>query len=450
MNVFKATYKDREGRKRKSRKWYLDFNDHNQLRHKIPAFSDKRASEAFGRNIETLVNCRLSGLEPDARLNQWIETTPDTLLKKFVSWGLIDGQRKQITKPLSAHVVDYVLTLRSRGYSHPYTVRTRNRLRKIIADCRLTYFRDITRTAVEVYAGKLKSDGYKGTSRAHYLSALQSFLTWAERDQRIVRNPIAGLAKPARDSDKKGVLTAEQFVRLIKNTLHRNSILDRTTGQQRAVLYVLAGTTGLRRKELLGLTWEDIDLSADNPHVRVKACLAKNAKEARQPIPAFVVGLLTALKQATDPEPFDRVFASFSKWINTAGLIRQDLKNAGIERTDKDGNEICFHSLRNSYISFLSNSDTPPKVVQKLARHSDPRLTFNTYARTFAESEQEALTSLPNFGGFVFGTCLDKIRRKQEIPVDNDRQKIAAGASKTAILANKKIAPRGFEPLLPG
>ena len=63
MRVYKATYKDRNGKRRKSAKWYLDFADHNQLRHKIPAFADKRLSEAPGRNIEALVNCRIAGLE---------------------------------------------------------------------------------------------------------------------------------------------------------------------------------------------------------------------------------------------------------------------------------------------------------------------------------------------------------------------------------------------------
>ena len=47
------------------------------------------------------------------------------------------------------------------------------------------------------------------------------------------------------------------------------------------MLYVLAGTTGLRRKELLNLSWDDITLSADNAFVRVKASIAKNGKEAR-------------------------------------------------------------------------------------------------------------------------------------------------------------------------
>jgi hypothetical protein len=74
MRVYKATYKDRSGKHRKSAKWYIDILDHNQLQHKMPAFADKRLSEGLGRNIESLVNCRSAGLEPDAKLNQWIET----------------------------------------------------------------------------------------------------------------------------------------------------------------------------------------------------------------------------------------------------------------------------------------------------------------------------------------------------------------------------------------
>ena len=117
---------------------------------------------------------------------------------------------------------------------------------------------------------------------------------------------------------------------------------------------------------------------------------------------------------------------------------------------DKDGNEICFHSLRNSYISFLANSQTPAKVVQKLARHSDPRLTFNTYARTFEESEQEAMNCLPNFGNFVLSTCLDTNGKKQGISIDNHRQQNGQDALKNAFLADKQIPPRGLEPLSHG
>ncbi len=450
MNVIRATYKDRSGSKRKSAKWYLDFADHNRLRHKIPAFADKRLSEALGRNIESLANCRIAGLEPDSKLNQWIETVPDGLLKKFVSWGLIDGQRTEITKPLTEHIADYAKVLEAKGRSADYVTRSVNRLIKIVSDCRFCFFRDITRSAVETYSGRLQKDGYGDTSRGHYLSALVTFLNWAAQDQRIVINPLAKLEKPKRDSEKKGVLTPEQFIHLVKTTSEKNVLVGSSNGAERATLYLLAGMTGLRRRELLNIRWAGIHLSADNAFVRVPAKLAKNSREAEQPVPPATAAILQALKAKERPNDEDRVFACLSQHVNTAELLRADLVTAGIEDTDRDGNAICFHSLRNSYISFLANSQTPAKVVQKLARHSDPRLTFNTYARTFAEAEQKAVTFLPNFGDFVLSTSLDKVCRNQEISIDNHRHENGQATRKTAFLAASQIPPRGVEPLSPG
>jgi len=446
MRVFKVSYKGKDGNKKIASKFYLDFFDHNRLRHKIPAFADKRLSEALGRNIESLVNCRIAGLELDTKLNQWIETLPDGLLKKFVSWGLIEGQRTEITKPLTEHINDYIEVLKARNFSKAYIRHTNNRLSKIISDCRFFYFRDVTKSAIEIYIGKLIKDGASATTAGHYLDSLKTFLNWAQLDQRIINNPIAKVAKPARDSKQKGILTPEQFIKLIKVTCDKNILIDKTTGQERAVLYLLAGTTGIRKNELLNLVWSDIKLSGDNPFVRVRACIAKNGKEALQPLTTMAVSCLTALKACIKPKDTDRVFLAFNKSINTAELIRSDLTAAEIELTDKDGNEICFHSLRNSFISFLANSQTPAKVIQKMARHSDPKLTFNTYARVLPEAEQKAISFLPNFGNFVLSTSLDSNRKKQEILVDNHRHKNSQDTYINAILAANQTPRVGLEP----
>ena len=57
---------------------------------------------------------------------------------------------------------------------------------------------------------------------------------------------------------------------------------------------------------------------------------------------------------------------------------------------------------------------------------------------------------LPNCGNFVLSTCLDKVCRKQEISIDKRRHKNSQDTLENAFLAQNKIAPRGFEPLLPG
>jgi integrase len=452
MNIYKQSYIDKDGKKAKTSKFYIEFLDHNKIRHKLPAFADKRVSEAFGRNIESLINCRLSGLEHDVKLNQWLETLPPDILKKFTSWGLIDGQRAEITKPLAEHIKDYGRILEVKGYSTDYVRRMKNRLKKIIEDCRFTYFRDITKSSAELYIGKLRNEGKNDTTIGHYIDCLKTFLNWAEIDGRILRNPIAQIEKPARDSKKKGILTPEQFISLIKKTFENNTLIGNISGQDRAMLYVLAGTTGLRRNELLNLTWNDINLSDDNAFVRVRACIAKNGKEAFQPLPPIAVNLLTALNAHIKPQDTDRVFAAFDMAINTAELIQTDLKTAEIDLIDKDGNEICFHSLRNSYISWLANSQTPAKVVQKLARHSDPRLTFNTYARVLEESEQKAISFLPDFGNILdenrLCASLCKDGRNGDTSIHKLTHKNSEICLKRPFGVVITIPSRGVEPLL--
>ena len=460
MRIFKPQYKrKKDGNKQKTQKYYLEFRDVYNIVRRLPAFSDKRQSQSLARNIERLRNETFAGLGPDETLTRWLDTLPERILKKLIISGFIDGQRAQAIKPLNVHITDYIKILQGRGRSKDYISRIENRLKKLISDCHFLNFRDITKSKVEMYLGSLRKNEYSDTSIGHYLDALKAFLSWAEEDGRIIKNPIAKIKKPSRDSEKKGVLTAEQFIHLIKTTFQKNTILcnkhiGRTTGQKRATLYVLAGTTGLRRKELLNLRWENIHISPKNSFIIVPKKLAKNSKGAEQPLPPATVAILSGLKADIKPNDTERVFSSFGQWINTAELLRADLQAAGLPLKDRDGNKICFHSLRNSYISFLANSQTPVKVIQKLARHSDPRLTLNTYARSFGETENNAIKQLPDVTDFAMLFCLASTlpiqSGKVRTSANNDEQENRIYEPKNTFSASGKIAPRGFEPLLPG
>ena len=86
MKLYKPTYKDkRTGKKKKCQHWYIGFTDNRQKRRRLPAFSNKRASEKAAEKIEELLS---SGgiLSPD--LQGWIENIPEKMrdnLVKFVS-----------------------------------------------------------------------------------------------------------------------------------------------------------------------------------------------------------------------------------------------------------------------------------------------------------------------------------------------------------------------------
>jgi len=173
------------------------------------------------------------------------------------------------------------------------------------------------------------------------------------------------------------------------------------------------------------LTWASSHLSQDSAFVQVPAKLAKNSKTARQPVTSATVAILQSLKAEQGPK-----------------------------RTDRDGNEISFHSLRNSYISFLANSRTPPKTIQKLARHSGPKLTFNVYGRSFEPNEKQAIKQLPDMADFAGQFCLARCLAHQDaqnsLIMPSGEKQNGVSEPETPLSRCHSIAPRGFEPLLPG
>jgi integrase len=77
-------------------------------------------------------------------------------------------------------------------------------------------------------------------------------------------------------------------------------------------------------------------------------------------------------------------------------MLQADLELAGIAYRDDEGHVFDFHSLRVCYISGLARAGVPPKVVQALARHSTPLLTYDRYVKLGKGDERRALDVLPD------------------------------------------------------
>ena len=56
-------------------------------------------------------------------------------------------------------------------------------------------------------------------------------------------------------------------------------------------------------------------------------------------------------------------------------MMREDLTQAGMPYQDEDGLFADFHANRHTFISNLGRAGVPLATAQKLARHSDPKLT---------------------------------------------------------------------------
>ncbi len=194
------------------------------------------------------------------------------------------------------------------------------------------------------------------------------------------------------DEDPRHVrrdLSDDELLKLICTTERRD--LERgMKGVDRAALYLIAATTGYRRKELRSLTLQNFDLDAETPTISVSARATKAGRSDCQPIPKVVAEYLKDwIGSKTQNGPL------FSKMpVNTARTLRWDLKAAGIPYCDDSGRVFDFHALRGAYISRIERTGATPKTLQTLARHSDPRLTMKRYARIRLNDQVAAVEQL--------------------------------------------------------
>lgn len=99
-------------------------------------------------------------------------------------------------------------------------------------------------------------DGLRASpqSIAHYRAALRRALNVATRQRIIARNPAIAVDLPDVPGFRAAPLTAAEA----------HDLLSATAGDRLAALWRLAILTGLRSGELLGLSWDDVDLGGND------------------------------------------------------------------------------------------------------------------------------------------------------------------------------------------
>ena len=184
-------------------------------------------------------------------------------------------------------------------------------------------------------------------------------------------------------------------------------VLAAAHGDALEALWHLALTTGMRRGELLGLRWSDIDLNPGTLSVcRTLSRGATSRLEAGEPktsagrrrvaLPASTVERLrrhgTKQKElwlAVGPDYVDRdlVFAT----VNGTPIHPNTLSRAYaklIERAEVP--RIRFHDLRHTSATLLLASGEHPKVVQERLGHASISETLDRYSHVSADMQQRA------------------------------------------------------------
>jgi integrase len=420
MRLFKRTYKDRNGNPRTSRKWYLEWRDDQRVC-RMPGFLSDRATRELGRNIERLLERRVSHEPLDVPMTRWIESLPNAMRITLVRYGLIDGRRHAASMGLAEHVEDFASALTAKGNTGKYVELTKARVLRIVNGCGFTFWSDVKPGAIESFladlrAGSAERRGVSVQTSNYHLAAFKSFCRWMVQDRRASESPIAHLRPLKADADRRHTRRALSLaeLRTLLQTTHGAPERYGMTGPERAMLYRLAVESGLRANELRSLTRSSFDVKSEEPTVTVQAGYSKRRREDTLPLrPATAEMLREMLATKAPAAPAfsmpkrDRVVvmlradlsaaraAWFDKAPTPAGREERE-RSDFLTYRDVAGRVADFHALRHTFISMLAASGVHPKTAQSLARHSTITLTLDRYTHSLREAETAALGALPD------------------------------------------------------
>ena len=229
--------------------------------------------------------------------------------------------------------------------------------------CNWSLLRDVTEASFHNWRSSSK---LKPKTLNDWLTNTQNFLNWMERQRLLIANPLKHLQKVAN-------ITEVAFRRSL--TLEEMQSLLAVTPFKRAAVYQAVFYLGLRRNEVNSLKWGDVSLDPEFPTVRIPATVAKNRRETRMPVHSTLADTLNELR----PERASANDYVFRGHVPRVPTLKRDLGKAGIAFEDERGCRADLHALRNTFITQIQAHGADPHSAMKAARHSDQRLTLQTY-----------------------------------------------------------------------
>ena len=226
-------------------------------------------------------------------------------------------------------------------------------------------------------------------SKAKLKCVLSVLYNHAIRYQWLTFNPIGRVRTSQKRLREKDVLTPDEFEKLVQQL----SVRDRA-------IVLLIGSTGLRRSEMIALTWSDLNLTRMEVNV-LRSCvrnrIGKTKTEAsRHPVPLHPV-VLSALLEWRVQSPYatdlDFLFPSIwfkgNKPLSPDSILEKSVRPA-LAKIGVTNKQIGWHSFRHSLATNLRSLGVDIKVVQELMRHASCRTTLYIYTRAVDQQKREA------------------------------------------------------------
>jgi integrase len=261
---------------------------------------------------------------------------------------------------------------------------------------------------VESFFTQLQKDGARGQRlpagsglSGKTVSNIAGVLNRAMRDAvrwgLIAVNPITDARKPQKKSPEMKAWQPEELGNFIAAT---------RTDRQSGIWHLLA-TTGMRRGEMLGLRWDDIDfengtMTIRRTRVRVGTAVFDETPKSQASKRTINIDpqTLQALRQQKARQAEERI-AIGGLWDDQLGHIATNRDGSRVDPhaltrrflliTKKvELPRIRLHDVRHSYVVAARKAGTDVKTISQRIGHADVNVTLTVYDHVFHEDDKQA------------------------------------------------------------
>lgn len=297
--------------------------------------------------------------------------------------GLLDPAVESARLPLRVALARFARYLRGRRRTPKHVRMTIKRVKWLGEHGDMPTLGAVNSAAAERALRVLSGRNRAPKTLNDYRAALFGLCTWAVRVEKLIAaNPLETVPVQETAGDvrkRRRALTADEAARLL------------AAAGPRRLWYETALYTGLRCGELAALRWGDVLLDGENPCIELRAESCKARRADSIPLRAELAEKLRAARPAF-ARATDRVFRT----TPTRATWRRDCDRAGVKwAADAQGRTLDRHSLRVSFITWLSRAGVAPRTAQLLARHTDIRLTMRNYTDPGLLDARGAVDQLP-------------------------------------------------------
>jgi len=214
------------------------------------------------------------------------------------------------------------------------------------------------------YLERLRTRGLRPASVARRISALRGLYKHLVREGELRRDPTENLEAPRRARSLPRTLSREVVAALVESP----DLTEPRGGRDRALLELLYAT-GMRASECLGLTLDDVNLSAG-----YVVCTGKGRKQRLVPVGGEAAQWVSRYLRDIRPL-YTRVRDSGRLFVNPRGgrLSRQSLWTIVRHAAARAGlrQRISPHVLRHSFASHLLEGGADLRSIQAMLGHAD-------------------------------------------------------------------------------